>query len=79
MAVVNKATMDAMMECMNTILGRGGSRTSEWNKETLPPATNATRGGNKEAKEVKCKKKLCPHCNMCVFYKPDRCYKLEAN
>jgi hypothetical protein len=48
-------------------------------KLNAPPATNANRGGDKEAKKVKHKKKLCPHCNMFVFHKPDRCYKLDAN
>jgi hypothetical protein len=79
MAAANKATMDVMMERMNAILGGGGSKTSKQNKETPPPAANANRGGNKEAKKVKRKKKLCPYCNMFVFLKPNRCYKLEAN
>jgi hypothetical protein len=63
MATENKATMDAMMECMSTILGggsSGGSRTSDWNKENLPPVTNANREGDGEAKTVQCKKKCCP-------------------
>jgi hypothetical protein len=71
--------MDAMMEHMNAILGSGGSRMSKKNKENAPPATSANRGGGEKAKKVKCKKKLCPHCNMFVFHKPDRCYKLDAN
>jgi hypothetical protein len=79
MAPANKVIMDAMMEHMSGIVGGGGSRTSERNKETLPPATNANRGGNKEAKKVKRKKKLCPRCNMFVFHKPNRCHELEAN
>ncbi len=79
MVVENKVAMDAMMECMNAILGGDGCRTSERNKETPPPATSANRGGNKEAKKVKFRKKLCPHCNMFVFHKPDRCYVLEGN
>jgi hypothetical protein len=82
MTVANKATMDATMEQINTILGGGGGgggRTIKQNKENTPPTTNATRGGNNKAKKVKCKKKLCPHCNMLVFQKPDRCYKLDAN
>ncbi len=77
-ATANKVTIDAMMECMNPILS-GGSRMSKWNKETLPPAVNANRGGNEEAKKVKRKKKLCPYCNMFVLHKPNKCYKLEAN
>jgi hypothetical protein len=48
MNAANKAMMDAMMECMNAILGSGGGRTSDWNKENAPPATNAKRGGDKE-------------------------------
>jgi hypothetical protein len=79
MATANKTTMDAMMKHMDAILiGRDG-RTSKRNKETPPPATNANRGEDEEAKKVKRKKKLCSHCNMFVFHKHDRCYKLEAN
>ncbi len=72
MATANKATMDAMMECMNAILSSSGGRTSERNKKNAPPATNINRGGEKKAKKVKHKKKLCPHCSMFVFHKPDR-------
>ncbi len=79
MATANKVTMDAMMEQMNAILGSGSSRTSKQNKENTPPTTNATRGGDDEAKKVKCKKKLCPPCYMFVFHKPDRCYELDTN
>jgi hypothetical protein len=79
MAMANKAMMDAMMKCMNAILGGGGSRTSKQVKENAPPATNTNRGGNMEAKKVKHKKKLCPQCSMCVFHKPNRCYELDAN
>jgi hypothetical protein len=80
MAMANKAIMDAMMEQINAIFGGGsGGRASKQNKENTPPATNATRGGNKEAKKVKHKMKLCPHCSMFVFHKPDQCYKLDAN
>ncbi len=78
MAVANKVTLGAMMECMNAILG-GGGRMSKQNKENVPPATNANRGGGEEAKKVTRKKKLCPHCKMLVFHKPDRCYELVAN
>jgi hypothetical protein len=59
--------MDAMMERMNTILGDGGGRTSKQNKETVPLAANANRGGNKEAKKVKHKKKHCPPPATCLF------------
>jgi hypothetical protein len=79
MSTTNRATMDVMMEQMNAILGSGSGRTSNQNKENTPPTTNATRGGNNEAKKVKRKKKLCPHCNMFVFRKPDRCYELDTN
>jgi hypothetical protein len=79
MAAANKAMMDEMMEQMNTILGGVGGRMSKQNNKNTPPATNATRGGNDEAKKVKHKKRLCPHCNMFVFHKPDRCYELDAN
>jgi hypothetical protein len=79
MAMVNKATMDAMMERMNAILRGGGGRTSGRNKENTPSSTNANRGSNNEAIKIKHKKKLCPHCNMFVFHKPDRCYEQDAN
>jgi hypothetical protein len=71
--------MDAMMECMNATLGGGGGRPSKRNKENTPPATNTNRGGDKEPKKVKQKKKLCPHCNVVVLCKPNRCYKLAVN
>jgi hypothetical protein len=79
MATANKATMDAIMECMNAILGGSSGRMSKRNKKNVPPATNANRGENEDAKKVNHKKKLCPHCSMVVFHKPDRCYDLEAN
>jgi hypothetical protein len=79
MATANKAMMDAMMECMNAILGAGGGRTSKQNRENIPPATNNNRGGDKEATKVKRKKKLCPHCSMLMFHKPNRCYELDGN
>jgi hypothetical protein len=78
--MANKVAMDAMMECMNAILGGSSGRTNKWNKENAPPAaTNANRGGDKKAKKANCKKKLCPHCNISVFDTPDRCYGLDAN
>jgi hypothetical protein len=66
MAMANKATMDAMMKCMNAILGGGGSRTNKQNKETPPPAANANRVVDKEAKKVKRKKSFAPKQHVCV-------------
>ncbi len=67
MATTNKAMMDAMMECMNTILGSSSGRTSKRNKETPPPATNTNREGNKEAKKGQVQEKsLPPLQNVCV-------------
>ncbi len=79
MAMANKATMDAMMEHMNAILRGSGSKRSERDKENTPPSTNANKGGNYKAKRVKRKKNLCPHYNLFIFHKPNRCYKLDAN
>jgi hypothetical protein len=79
MAIANKASIDTMMEYMNTILGDGDGRTSEHNKENTPPSTNTNREGKDEAKKVKHKKKLYPHCNLFVLHKPKRCYELDAN
>jgi hypothetical protein len=79
MVTAKKATMNVMMEQMNAIFSTGGNRMSKQNKENTPSATNATRGGNNEAKKVKRKKKLFPHCNMLVFHKLDRFYKLDAS
>jgi hypothetical protein len=77
MAVANKATMNAMMGRMNAILGGGSSRTSTRNKDKMQPPTPT--GGDQKAKKDKRKKKLCPHCNMFVFHKPNRCYELDAD
>ncbi len=81
MAAANKATMDALMECMNAVLGNnGGGRRNKRDKENTPPLTNITPNRNDDkAQKVKRKKKLCPHCNLFVFHKSDRCYELEAN
>jgi hypothetical protein len=81
MAAANKATMDALMERMNTILGNnGGGRRNKRDKENTPPLTNITpKGNDNKEQKVKRKKKLCPHCNLFVFHKPNRCYELEAN
>ena len=81
MATANKATMDALMERMNAMLGNNsGGRRNERDKENTPPLTNITPNGNDDkAQKVKGKMKLCPHCNLFVFHKPDRCYELEAN
>ncbi len=79
MAAANKVTMDAMMEHMNAILEGNGGRRSKWDKENTPPSTNTNNKGNNKAKKVKHKKNLCPHCNLFVFHKPDRCYDLDAN
>ncbi len=79
LAAANKATMDAMMEHMNTIPGGGGGRRSKQDKENTPLSTNANKGGNDKAKKVKRKKKLCPHCNLFVFHKHNICYELDAN
>ncbi len=82
MATANKATMDALMEGMNAMLGNNsGSRRNEWDKQNTPPLTNITPKGDdgNKAQKAKCKKKLCPHCNLFVFHKPDRCYELDAN
>jgi hypothetical protein len=59
-AAANKAMMDAMMECLNAILGGSNGRTSEWNKETLPPATNANRGGTRKQKRSSARKSFAP-------------------
>jgi hypothetical protein len=79
MATANKATTDVMMEPMNAILGGGGGRRSKRDKDNTPPSTNANKGDDNEAKKVKRKTKRCPHCNLFVFHKPDRCYTLDAN
>ncbi len=83
MAAANKdkATMDALMERMNTMLGNNsGGRRNKRDKENTPSLTNITPNGNDDkAQKVKGKMKLCPHCNLFVFHKPDRCYELEAN
>jgi hypothetical protein len=79
MAVRNKTTIDAMMEPMNAILEGGSGRRSKRDTENTPPSTNANKGGNNKAKKVKRKMKLCPHCNLLVFHKPIRCYKLDVN
>jgi hypothetical protein len=82
MAAANKATMDALMERMNAMLGNNsGNKRNKRDKQNTPPLTNITPKGDDgdEAQKVKCKKKLCPHCNLFLFHKPDRCYELEAN
>ena len=63
MAVVNKATMDAMMECMNTILSGGGGRTSKRKKKTPTRHQHQHRGGDEEAKTVQA---LLPLQQLCV-------------
>ncbi len=78
MTAANKGAMDAMMEGMNVILGGGGSKRSKHDKENTPSTTNANKKDDK-ANKVKCRKKLCPHCKLFVFHKPDRCYELDTN
>jgi hypothetical protein len=65
MTAANKVTINAMMD--------------KQVKENTPPSTYANNGGKDIANKVKYKKKLCPHCNLFVFHKPDRCYELDAN
>ncbi len=45
MAPANKATMDAIMECINAILGGSGGRKSKRDKKIATPSTNANKGG----------------------------------
>jgi hypothetical protein len=52
--------MDAMMECMNAILGCSGGRTSKQNKVNVPPATTANRGGEEEAKNGSARRSFAP-------------------
>ncbi len=79
MAAANKVVMEAMMERMNAMLGGDGGKRSKRDKENTPPSTNANKGNDNKAQKAKRKKRLCPHCNMLVYHKPDKCYELEAN
>jgi hypothetical protein len=79
MATANKVVMEAMMEQMNAMSGGNGGKRSKRDKENMPPSTNANKGNDIKAQKANRKKRLCPHCNMLVYHKPDKCYKLEAN
>ena len=77
MDAANKVTIDAMIGCMNTMLGGSGAKRSKRDKTIhyLPPMPPPKR----PTKRTKRKKKLCPHCNMFVCHKPGRCYEVKAN
>ena len=53
-----------MMELFKKELGSKGN---------VPNPPNPTPNPNAK------KKKLCPHCNMEVYHKPEKCFELEAN
>ncbi len=81
MAAASKATMEAMMEQINTLVTAQGGRQSPADKENTPPLTN---GGKKNKQNLKsrgprCKLTLCPHCKVLVHHKANKCYELESN
>jgi hypothetical protein len=82
MAAANKATMKAMMECMNALVAaQAWKRKPREDKENTPPLTNAGKDNDQDNKQrgIRCKKMLCPHCKALVYHKPNKYYKLEAN
>ncbi len=82
MAVANKATMEVMMECMNTLAtSQGGKRELRVDKENTPPLTNAGKVNDQDNKPrgIRHKKTLCPHCKALVCHRSDKCFELEAN
>jgi hypothetical protein len=82
MAMANKATTEAMMECMNALVAaQGGKRKPQEDKENTPPLTNAGKDNDQDNKPrgIRCKKTLCPHCKALIYYKPNKCYELEEN
>jgi hypothetical protein len=81
MAMVNKATIEAMMEQINAFIAAQGGRQSPANKENTPPLTNGDKKNNQDikARRPRCKPTLCPHCKVLVYHKADKCYKLKSN
>jgi hypothetical protein len=81
MALANKATMEAMMEQMNTLVAAHGGRKPLANIENIPPLKNGSKENGKDtkAKGIGCKMTLCPHCKALVYHKPEKCYELKAN
>jgi hypothetical protein len=82
MAAANKATMEAVMECMNALVAaQGGKWKPREEKENTPPLTNAGKdnGQDNKPRGIRWKKTLCPLCKALIYHKPNKCYKLEAN
>ncbi len=89
MAAANKATMEAMMEQMNTLIAAQDRKKFPASKENTPPLRN---GGKKNEQDIKPRgprglqpwdnargMARCPHCKVLVYHKADKCYELESN
>jgi hypothetical protein len=82
MVAANKATMEAMMECMNALVAaQGRKRKPQEDKENTPSLTNASKDNDQDNKPrgIRCKKTLCRHCKALVYHKPNKYYEPEAN
>ncbi len=79
MAAAKKATMEAMMERMNALVAAQGGRKNSADKENTPPLTNGGKGDDSKKRGPRRKKTKCPHCQVLVYHKPEKCYELEAN
>ncbi len=73
MATATKQAMDAMLECMNTlIIGQGKTVDKVTARIPNSKTGHASNTTNR-------KKKVCANCRKLVFHKPQTCYKLEYN
>jgi hypothetical protein len=63
MATGNKATMEAMIEQINTLVAAQGGRKSPADKENTHPLTNGGKENKQDIKpsDPRCKLTLCPH------------------
>lgn len=64
---INEKSAQQFKEMMELFKKELGSKGNVPNPSNPNPNPNAK------------KKKLCPHCNMEVYHKPEKCFELEAN
>ncbi len=73
MAAANKQEMDAMLECIKTLIAGQGKVVDK------PTSTVPNRNSGQAPNTANRKKKVCTNCGKLIFHKRQTCYELESN
>jgi len=68
------------MEHMNALItAQCGRKPPAADREITPPLTSGGMEDDNKKRGARHKKAMCPHCQVLVYYKPEKCDELKAN